>query len=436
MINFLKKILNRHRELNIFYLRALIHFLKFLLSSSFRKSRCIVDPPSEFFYKYRKTVNYFSIPLNIVGKIFIKKKIFISVNNNCNFSIGHIFREINELKRIQNLDKKYKDSVILFVSSRKEILSDTKVVFEDKNFKILFGGVKRLLLTFIAIKCPSISIDASLSSDNYIFSDKILSNRIIFNNKSKKRAKMASKSQEFFPFKAKLNNFENKKKQILEKLNIKNKFIVIQIKTEISNSTFKILNPKTYLDTINYFKLKGYDIVFAGREICPQIFLDNNIINYANSKYASPFNDYLLVGYSTLVISSGSGFCNIAETLDKPILIINSYHGIQQFSRRTILLPTILSLNGKLIDPKIQHKYLCTFGQNFGQLNSEKFNLGYMASNEDILHSAKELEQMITLPLPALTPLQKKIRNSNNFPLLSDGLSRISDYYLAKHDIF
>ena len=207
-------------------------------------------------------------------------------------------------------------------------------------------------MTFVAIKCPSISIDASLGAENYIFGKKSLSNRIVFHNKSKRRGKMMIKSQEFYPLKENLNKYKDKTLKLLKDLNIKNKFIVIQPKMVKTNATFDILDPKVFLETINYFNSKGYNIVFAGREICPKI-LDNNVINYANSKYASPINDYLLVAESSLVVSSASGFCNIAEITDKPILVINSFHGIQQFGRRTILLPTLISINEKLPNPKL-----------------------------------------------------------------------------------
>jgi putative glycosyltransferase (TIGR04372 family) len=432
----LKKKLEEHEKLRIFYLSAVVHFIKFIFSANFRHNRCLVDPPSKFFYKYRNLANYFSIPLLIVGKYLKKKNIFISVNNECNSSIGHITCEIGDLKRIQKLDDKYLESTIWFTSSRKEILGYTKDLFENENFKILYGGIIRVFLTFVAIKCPSISIDASLGSDNYIIGNKILSNRIIYNNKPKKRARLAVKSSEFHPIREKFKNYQDEAVKLMKELNIKNKFIVIQIKTIVTNSTFNVLNPETYLEAMNYFKSKNYDIVFAGREICPKVFLNYNVINYANSKYASPLNDFLLVSKSSLVISSGSGFCNIAESLDKPILIINSFHGIQQFERRTILLPTLLSIGGESPNAKIQHKYVCTFGQ---ELNEDKLNnlkVALIASSDDIFEAAKELEDMINLPVPPLTPLQKKIRDSESFPLYGDGLSRISDYYLSKNASF
>ena len=99
-------------------------------------------------------------------------------------------------------------------------------------------------------------------------------------------------------------------------------------------------------------------------------------------------------------------------------------------------MPTLLSIEGKSPNAKIQHNYVCTFGQ---ELNEDKLNnlkVALIASRDDIFEAAKELEDMINLPIPPFTPLQKKIRDSQKFPLCADGLSRISNYYLTKNASF
>ena len=50
--------------------------------------------------------------------------------------------------------------------------------------------------------------------------------------------------------------------------------------------------------------------------------------------------------------------------------------------------------------------------------------------------AAKELEGMLLNIVPSLTLLQKKISYEDGCPLLSCGLSRISDFYLKKHAYF
>ena len=430
-----KKKLNYQKMLESLYIRALIHFIRFIFFSNYRRNRCLIDPPSIFFYKYRKLANYFSIPLLVFARYLKKKKIFISVHNNCNSSIGHIFGEIHHLQRMQKIDEKYFDSTIWFPTSRKEILGDTKAIFENKNFKILFGGIKRIFLTFVAIKYPSISIDASLSGVNYIFSNKELSipNRVIFHDKPKKRAMMMAKSPEFYPNKDKLINYHEVKYELMQRLNIIKKYVVIQIKTEKVNGTLKPLSPDLFLKSIKYFQDKDYQIVFAGRESCPKIFLDNDVIDYANSKCASPLNDFLLIGHSSLVISSASGFCFLPESLEKPLLIINAHHISQHFGRRTIYLPTLLSRRSKAFNASIQQEYLCTYGADCGYDTFDDLYILHIPTSEEIFMAVKELEGLLSGQIPLLTPLQKKIRESRGHHLLSDGLSRISDYYLSEH---
>ena len=65
--NFFKNKIKGHEERQI-YLRATIHLTKFFLYKKYRDSRCLIDPSVSFFYKYRKLLNYFAIPLSAFVK--------------------------------------------------------------------------------------------------------------------------------------------------------------------------------------------------------------------------------------------------------------------------------------------------------------------------------------------------------------------------------
>ena len=433
--NFFKNKIMGHEEHQI-YLRAVIHLIKYFLYNKYRENRCLIDPSSSFFYKYRKVANYFSIPLSIFARYMKKKNIFISVNNNCNFSTGHIYSEIDQIQRMQKLDNRYFGSTIWFTTSRKEILRETKNIFENKNFKVFFGGIKRILFTFVAMKHPSISIDASLSNDNYILGNKRLSQRVVFCDKAKKRAEMITKTPEFYPNKDKLGNYHFATNQLMQSLQISRKYIIIQIKTTKDNATIKPLSPDLLLESIKYFQNKNYQIVFAGREEFPEIFLNKSIINYANSKYASPLNDFLLIGHSSLVICADSGFSNLPENFEKPLLLYNGHHLFQHFGRRTIYVPTLLSRRTQAFNANIQFEYLCTYGPDCGYDNFDDFYILHMPTSEEIFMAAKELEALLPNSIPSYTSLQKKINDSGGCSLLPYGLSRISHYYLTKHGYF
>tara|TARA_B100000787_G_scaffold69870_1_gene51393 strand:- start:3157 stop:4485 length:1329 start_codon:yes stop_codon:yes gene_type:complete len=431
----LRKKLNDNREKNIFYLTATSHLIKYFFYKNFRKNRCLLDPPGSFFYKYRKLAKYFSIPLLIASKYLKKKNIFISVNNNCNFSTGHIYSEIDQLKRMQKLNDQYMHSKIWFITSRKEILGETHHVFESNNFKVLFGGLKRIFFTFVAIRYPSISIDGSLGGDDYILCNRRLSYRIVFHSKEKKRAKLTYQSPEFYPIKEKLIHYQDKKDMLLSQLKVSNKYIVIQIKTMDDNATVELINPEVYLGSIKYFQSKGYDVVLAGREVCPKVFFDNNVIDYSNSNYASTLNDFLLVAHCSLVISSASGFALLVESLDKPLLVINSAHVMGPFGRRTIILPVLLSKGEKIFNAIMQHRFICTYGFDIRK-KFKDIRINHMPTKEEVFEGAIELEKMLFDHVPPLTSLQKEIRDNGGCPKFTDGLSRISDFFLKKHRSF
>jgi putative glycosyltransferase (TIGR04372 family) len=433
--DFFKNKIKGHKE-NQIYLRATIHLIKFFLYKEYRDNRCLIDPSASFFYKYRKLSNYFAIPLSIFAKYLKKKNIFISVHNDCNFSMGHIYSEIDQIQRMQKIDNRYYDSIIWFTTSRKEILGETSDIFENKSFKIIFGGVKRIFLTLVAMRHPSISIDASLSIDNYIMGNTKLSQRVVFHDKPKKRGSLIARTSEFYPNKDKLSNYHFAKNQLLQNLKIYKKYIVIQVKTTKQNGTIKSLSPDLLLETIKYFQNKDYQIILAGREEFPEIFLNKSIIDYANSRYASPLNDFLLIGQCSLVISAASGFCNLPENFDKPLLILNGHHLFQYFGRRTIHLPTLLSRRNEKFNAITQFKYLCDYGPDCGYDTFDDLHILHMPTSYEIFMAAKELEAFLSTSTPSHTSLQKKIRDGDGCPLLSYGLSRISNYYLTKHGYF
>lgn len=429
----LRNKISEHKKNKIFYLRSIIHITKYFLIKRYRINRCLIDPSTDFFYKYRKLADYLSIPLLIFAKYLEKKKILISVNNEWNFSVGHLYGEIHFVKIIQKSYSKYSNSTVWFASSKKNLLKDTKNIFEAENFRILIGGIKKIILTLVAIKYPKISIDGSLGNVDYIFANKNLSPRITYNNKSKIKAKLIKKNSSFFPNKEKLSNYIFEKNKLMRELNIFKKYIVIQIKSAHENGTLKPINPDLYIETIKYFYDKDFQIVFAGREKCPKVFLKHNIIDYANSKFISPLNDFLIVGHSSLVISSASGFLNIAFTLDKPHLILNSFHGILEFGRKAIHLPMLMGLKDQAFNARAQHMYLCTYGSQYHKFDKNIF-IYHTLTSKEILEGAKELEKMLLNQIPPYTSNQIKIRHNKSCPLISYGCSRISDFFLGEHE--
>jgi hypothetical protein len=83
-----------------------------------------------------------------------------------------------------------------------------------------------------------------------------------------------------------------------------------------------------------------------------------------------------------------------------------------------------------------QFKYLCDYGVDCGHDTFDDLYILHMPTSEEIFMAAKELETFLSQSVPSHTSLQKKIRDGDGCPLLSYGLSRISNYYLTKHEYF
>lgn len=429
LINFFK---NKAQNHELLLLRAVIHVIRFIGFKSYRSNTCFINPSAEFFYRARPFLSFFPIPYAIISNFLIKKNYYVSVNNSWNQSVGHLYAEIDLLKRIQNSHQRYQNSKIIFTSANKTLLKQTKIIFEDENFIILIGGLRRLVLTLTVMRHPILSIDGSLGDDDYVRSSSKLTAFNTYISKQSKRAKLIYKTIDYYPIKKRDQFITKNSKQLRKKLGITKPYVVIQIKDKKQNASFVATNPATIIPTIRLVMTEGYDVVFAGREKCPDVFHKLGVINYSESKLANALNDYSLVLDASLVIASASGFCNVAETLDKPILIINSWHGIQQFGRKTLILPMILASNGVQL----------TFREQMGLLIGHKaFKKDADHSNISVYHEVTEEEILIAVNLL----LNTYINNSSGYltskrklikkELLTKNtrLNVIPDFYLSTH---
>jgi putative glycosyltransferase (TIGR04372 family) len=125
--------------------------------------------------------------------------------------------------------------------------------------------------------------------------------------------------------------------------NIREKYAVVKINTNTGNATAVVTNPSTYIDAILYLQQNGYGIVFAGREEMPELFQNLKVLNYANSSIANFRNDIELIAGSKFLLSTGSGFGLLADTMGIPMVATNSWHLTIPFpSRFCVTVPTIL----------------------------------------------------------------------------------------------
>jgi putative glycosyltransferase (TIGR04372 family) len=251
----------------------------------------------------------------------------------------------------------------------------------------------------------------------------------VFRLRQKKYCNLRALTPDFYPLKT-----EKKLSTELVRITENDKYIVIQIKLESVNGTWQAIDPSSLIDTIKEILSHGYKVVFAGREKMPYIFNELGVINYSESKNATPENDYLLILNASAVIASASGFAYISDVLDIPLLTINLVTISAYPGRKTIFIPSLLSKNATPMNFKDQLEYIYKRGQ-ITKNNKIESNISCKdASSEEILLAFKELLFMAeNTTIPKLTNLQMKFKNHFPLELTSQHHARISDAFIRNH---
>jgi len=388
-----------------------------------------------FYIGYTKKITFIIYPfLFLIRKYCLRNKIYISVNN-IPFAIGHLYPEIDYLLRVLSVDDKYKDEKFLYIYPKNNMLDELSTIFSGDNFKIIQSGVLHMLFYFAALKFKEIRVDCSLSSNAYHKSGGLDNHKHVFEGKFRRYAELYRKSSEYYP----LSKFgkENPMPEDLIELIGPGKYAVIQIKDVAANATWKVVDPNTYNSAILILKEMGYRVVLAGREEMPNNFKSLGVINYSESKYASPLNDYHIVYNSSLVISSASGFSLMADLLDKPLLMLNIWQLSNCIGRRTIFIPTIILNKNKKMNFQDQYKFFI----DLDGVNSK----GLSSYQKEMYRATDAKEKDIELALLELiktclhkeciprTPLQLYYNSLFPRTWTSSGLSRISDDFLRSN---
>jgi len=433
--NIAKRMVQRLRSRSIF-VAAVIHVIRLFISAEYRKKRpTIICASDAFLYKYGRTTAYLLWPvLFFIAKVLSKKNIYISVHNIV--AVGHLYPEIDLLKRYLSTGRLPANSYILFVQPKSELLVGIKELFDDEHVLIIASGALHLLFQLTAILRPEISVNVSQSSLNYVAKKNDLSVHDVFMGRQYERAVFISSQPDNFPLRKYGDSYRGA--FVHQKLGIRDRYVVIQIKDKAVNATFQPVDPHTYLPALGWIKSRGYDIVFAGREKLPDCFSHLNIYNYSESAYANPINDYMLVFNASFVLGSASGFVMIAELLNIPLLSINSWQHVSYVGRKTILIPTLLEKEGMTLSFEDQRKYaFSTMPTGDDNLPLDKGNYKALdASANDILQGLIELTERMRHNDWGYTALQRKVKVLSPRTMLGVGLSRISNDFLVKNKIF
>jgi putative glycosyltransferase (TIGR04372 family) len=423
----------------ILFFRILLHLFYWLFFKNWRTSFSFIYPNEQWHDRYScflaTYVYWLFKPLAI---FLVYKKILFSVNNISD-AIGHVYPEVDYLLRLKKTDDKLKGKSIFYIYPKNPVLTGfVKAVGHSTEVKFILSGFLHLILWPLLMRYPELTISTAHGPYNYsIESSKKLLKVIypnhlsytdVFRERQKKYSLLRAQTLDYYPLKT-VTLLPN---ELVEMIGL-SKYMVIQIKTEAVNATIQPVDPLTYVDAIKEMLSLGYQVVFAGREKMPDIFANLGVINYAESKNATAFNDYSLILNSSGVLASSSGFSYIPDVLDIPLLSINVIYLTAYPGRNTINLPSLLSKDMAPMTFKDQLEYIYNRGQLTNETIIEDNVVCDDASSEDILLAFKELCIIKEKGCPPLSDLQLEFKNHFPLELTSVHPARVSHSFIKKH---
>lgn len=423
--------MNKNRYSKYLILRVIRHLFKWIISNKFRKNWSLIFPNVQWHYKVSsflaKYIYWIFYP---IAKKIEENNIVFSYNN-ISTAVGHVYLEFDYLLR----KKKIINKNIYCIWPKTPITCLFHVYENHLGINVLLSGFLSLLIYPLILRYKFLGIDSGLSDVNHgldIRVNKPLNYRDTYLKHCPYFALVANQPDMHGLRSLSKNSFPEEIKNIIKN----KKYIVIQIKDKAVNATYHPIDPKTYIPVIIYMKNKGYEVVLGGREVMPLEFKELGVIDYANSTLATAQNDYFIVRDSHMVLSSGSGFSAIADTLGKPLLIINIWNFLWVGGKKTICIPSRLKINDKFMKYIDQYKYALDRGQLTSDRASDSRYECVDSTGESIFDAWKELEHRNLINDWSDSPLQLKFRKMFAGEPIGIGLSRVSNEFLQNCDGF
>jgi len=339
------------------------HIINWFRLKRYRKENTFIKFQPKFLHKHQSLFKLFSL-FGKVAFFYLEKKYNLKVRisiNNIYWAVGHVYPEYDWLCRLNNYNMKNGYALMyIYAYPSCSLTRFFKENFKHPRVKVLTSNFLYICLYSYAIRNPNKVVDVSTSSLCSQSREGVISHRNVFRYKQFEYASiLRAQEKEKYPL---LENYFGSH-DLPSFIKNKEKFALIQIKTQIVNATLQITSPNTYLKTINFLRNQGYQVIFVGREKMPKIFEDYGVYNYAESNFANAENDYLLNRYSKFTLSSASGFSYMADTMGTPLLSINSWYIIGYPGRKTTNIPSRIKYRGELLGPIAQVELFYKIGQ-------------------------------------------------------------------------
>lgn len=417
------------------------HSIFYVFYGKFRKYNSILGVPR--FYKEWVAPNlsfyiyWLAWPIAFILK---RRKISFLVNNISN-SPGHVSCELDNFFRNLYLGKLDASKRYAVVWPCSEVAHGAKEIYSKKFVNFTVSDVLYAAILPLTMRYSELRTDCSLSGvdESLLNCKKYVTNLLpILKQGVRPYEDVWKRYFDYFLIRAQTNGFTPLKigGLVSSELNeflgdAKKKYALIQIKTHAVNATATPTDPYSYVETIEYLTREGFKVVFAGRETMPNQFKDLGVMNYAESEIASFRHDLELVQNAKFVLSSGSGFGMMPDTMEIPLVYANQWSfACPAPGRYTVTLPALFrDSSGQLWSFKDQIAYFYDRKDSVSPIPSA-LNVR-PASALEILEATKEAINLGQDFKPK-TELQKNFQALRKTAPLAVAESRVSQHFIEK----
>ena len=415
------------------------HSIHFILEPKFRQYNNFLKIPKIYtkwvapnlaFYIYWSTWFIFK---------FLQKKKIVFLANNISNSPGHVMQELDYFIRKARFSVKDQDIKYIIIWPRSEVAQGARNAYKKYVYKFYVSDILYALVLPFTIRYNDIIIDSSVS-----LVDKSINRCIkhgfrylpVFSEGQRKFEDVWERLYDYYALRKRTFDFvpARTQSQIDPKLSRfigidTNKYALIQIKCNAGNGTAKPTEPITYVETIIFLQNSGLKVIFCGREKMPNIFRDFGVINYAEWEYSSFYYDLQLVEHASLVISSASGFANIPDTMEVPVVYTNQWNfNCPPSGRFTVTVPCLFynqDNNPWKFSNQIDYFYKTRDSNSAVPEDKNPRN----ATGVEILEATKEALSLKQSFIP-ISELQYRFQDKFSKTPLGVSESRISQYFI------
>lgn len=218
------------------------------------------------------------------------------------------------------------------------------------------------------------------------------------------------------------------------------RYALIHLRRKAGNAG-TVIPPQNLFPSIEYLKDNGFTVVKVGTEPYPEEFSKYDVINYSNSPLRNFRNDLTLLSHSKFNMINASGFTNLSDALDTPVVEYGRWHLLLgPYSRKTVVIPSLLYDPGrqKLLNFAEQILFFLTRqefwqGSFFGWHFPIDRYVARVPEADELLAAVKECFALAEADAP-LSPLQERFNGLDNHGLLSTLKSRMCEHFLQRFE--